>query len=69
MWQNDAACKGMETLFCNRGTDAKRKAICNTCGVANECLNEAMRNEDYSEIIWGGFNGKERKRLAEGTVW
>lgn len=67
-WYKDAACVGMN-FFILPGRTTEKKRVCNKCRVNNECLTEAMRLNDYSSEIWGGFSGKERKRLSEGTVW
>ena len=43
-------------------TERKAKAICGRCPVQGECLVFAL--ESRTEFgIWGGLNGKERRRL------
>lgn len=70
MWQDKAACIGMSDLFLNQGGLAKKKSICATCEVKQDCLNMAMSLEDYEPAtMYGGFTGTERRKLAEGTVW
>jgi WhiB family transcriptional regulator, redox-sensing transcriptional regulator len=43
-------------------TERKAKAICGRCPVKGDCLVFAL--ESRAEFgIWGGLNGKERRRL------
>lgn len=70
MWHHNAACIGMSDLFLAQGKLSKKKAVCESCTVKQECLTEAMRLQDYEpSTVYGGFNGKEREALSEGTVW
>lgn len=69
MWQDRAACAGQED-FTTRGGVAEKKAVCRTCPVVNECLQFAVRHEDFEATVYGGFTGAERLRLvAEGLVY
>jgi WhiB family redox-sensing transcriptional regulator len=72
-WQLDAACAGLDTsLFYQadneRGAsvrlrEKKAKAICATCPVITNCLNDALaNNEPYG--VWGGMSADERYRLV-----
>jgi hypothetical protein len=47
-----------------KSRNAEAKAICNSCPVQAECLTFALKNEDYEEVIYGGFTGAERKAMA-----
>lgn len=69
MWHETVPCRDYGDLFITPGNTARKKAICATCPSINECLSEAMRNQDYNEIVWGGMTGVERKQLSKGTVW
>ena len=43
-------------------TERKAKAVCGRCPVQGRCLQFAL--ESRTEFgIWGGLNGKERRRL------
>jgi len=43
--------------------DAKRaKAICNVCPVREQCLREALSDDD-TRGIWGGFDERERTAI------
>ena len=60
-WRTRAACRGMNTdmFFPERGDGAGvdvAKAVCGTCPVAADCLDEAINLPDgWGEIgIWGG---------------
>lgn len=64
MWQDQAACAGIDS-FIERGGTAAKKAVCATCPVVNECLSFAMSNEDFEATIYGGFTGEERKQLIK----
>lgn len=68
-WRLEAACIGMEDLFLKRGSDAARIAVCNECPVRWDCLTEAMRLEDYEDVVYGGKTGAQRRQMSEGTVW
>jgi WhiB family redox-sensing transcriptional regulator len=71
-WWQRAACKGMDTriFFVPVGQTAhEAKAICATCPVQQECLDEALIHNDPIGI-WGGTSVKERReiRRARGLV-
>lgn len=67
-WMRRGACKSPDVptwvFFPGRGdtqaVDAA-KAICATCGVAEQCLNYALRNN--ASGIWGGKSSKERRYM------
>lgn len=69
VWQENAACKGMDTniFFPTRRYPSHRdtqpaKVICHACPVQAECLTEALRNrEEYG--IFGGLTASERQLL------
>lgn len=68
MWQERAACLGMMDWI-ERGHVAKKKAVCHTCPVINECLAFAINNEDFESTVYGGFTGAERSKLvSQGVV-
>lgn len=64
-WRKDAACKGKDTnlWFPARGdylTAREAKAICATCPVRQECLDDGLREKVG---IRGGLSEKERQRM------
>lgn len=70
-WRTRAACRGMDTdmFFPERGDGAAvdaAKAVCGTCPVAADCLDEAINLPDgWGEIgIWGGTSGRQRRVLV-----
>jgi WhiB family redox-sensing transcriptional regulator len=71
-WQNQAACRGMDSSAFYHPTAerhpardnriAAAKAICNQCPVSTQCLDHALRvREPYG--IWGGLSEAERADL------
>ncbi len=67
-WRTRAACRGMDTdmFFPERGDGAAvdaAKAVCGTCPVAADCLNEAINLPDNwgTYGIWGGTSGRQRR--------
>ena len=70
-WQDRAACNGMDMrLFFGRAgeprperenREAKAKAVCKSCPVRAQCLDDALRNS-IKHGIWGGLNEEERAR-------
>lgn len=65
-WDLRAACRGTDTsLFFpgERDLEASRdaKAICATCEVRDECLEEAIVNREHG--IWGGTTERDRRRI------
>lgn len=73
MWQDDAACKGMnrEIFYEGLNPDKRRQnrpnvialATCQECPVRQECLNFALENEDEWGI-WGGLIPEQRALLS-----
>ena len=64
-WHQDAACRGLDPalFFPDKGEDtAPAKAVCQGCDVREECLNEALANDELSGIF-GGMSGRQRARL------
>lgn len=62
-WQHRAACRGLDPdLFFpevgSTGTEAR--AVCNTCPVRAQCLDDAI-NRDEKFGIWGGMAHLERR--------
>ena len=67
MWQDKAACVGMDSSVFLSGVTSRvniAKAVCATCPVIQECLAFALANEDYEPHVYGGMTGEERKRIA-----
>jgi WhiB family transcriptional regulator, redox-sensing transcriptional regulator len=72
-WQEQAACRGYdntqffgpdfgESELEKQAREAKAKTVCQTCPVAEPCLEFAMdTNQKYG--IWGGLTDKERASL------
>ena len=72
-WQEQAACRSYDNLLFfgpdqgeseleKQGREARAKAICQRCPVAQPCLEFAMEtNQKYG--IWGGLTDKERASL------
>lgn len=71
-WQDDAACKGMdsEIFYPNvveeRADDhwqdfVEAKSICANCPVRLNCLNESLENRE-PDGVWGGLTPRERRR-------
>lgn len=66
MWQDSAACKGLDSRVFLSGVTSRvqlAKAICATCPVQRECLSFAVQNEDFEPHVYGGMTGEERKKL------
>ncbi len=62
-WQARAACRGMDAaLFFPEPTDDQTvaKSICASCLVRAQCLAFGLRE---GEGIWGGQNGRDRRKL------
>ena len=68
-WRHRAACRGEDPeLFFPSGTSGpalaqveQAKAVCQRCLVAEQCLAEALRRQEYG--IWGGTTEGERAEL------
>ena len=70
-WRTRAACRGMDTdmFFPERGDGAAvdaAKAVCGTCPVAADCLDEAINLPDGWGAfgIWGGTSGRQRRIMV-----
>ena len=62
MWQDSAACKGLDSRVFLSGVTSRvqvAKAICATCPVQLECLSFAVQNEDFEPHVYGGMTGAE----------
>jgi WhiB family redox-sensing transcriptional regulator len=67
MWQDKAACNGMDSSVFLSGVASRiaiAKAVCATCPVIDDCLRFAIDNEDFEPHVYGGMTGAERKRVA-----
>ncbi|WP_420451610.1 WhiB family transcriptional regulator [Ilumatobacter sp.] len=73
-WRDSAACAGRlsstfyppprsEDKFTRRQRESRAKAVCATCAVRDDCLDHAISNDERYGI-WGGLNGRERRRLV-----
>lgn len=73
-WQGDAACAGKwcalfyppmsrEDKGTRRQREARAKAVCIACPVRNDCLEHAIANDERYGI-WGGLNGRERRKMT-----
>jgi WhiB family redox-sensing transcriptional regulator len=76
-WQQEAACDGMDSqvFFPDvYGPAAKAdapawrrgKAVCARCGVRDECLAMAFR-EDIKDGLWGGLTPAERSKIRRAA--
>ena len=70
-WTAGAACVGSEHLMFPTDKDepgtAAAKALCDSCPVRQQCLNEALDNNE-SAGIWGGLDPDERRSLKRRTA-
>ena len=71
-WEASAACKGMETerFFPPSWDDiahAEARAICERCGVLQECLGYALA-DSLCAGIWGGTTGMDRRQLRRASA-
>ncbi len=66
-WRERGRCKGADpTVFYpeddeDLGEDAK--AICETCGVREACLEYAITSREKLGV-WGGYTARERRRIV-----
>lgn len=66
-WRDDAVCRDKDPeMFFPVGTGAPAqlqtaaaKSVCRGCPVVPECLDTAMRGEDWG--VWGGMSEQERR--------
>lgn len=76
-WMDNALCKNLHTDLFYPPLEAKdpndyyrvSKAICYTCPVWSQCLDEALKHSDKWGC-WGGLNPQERKspkKIPHGT--
>lgn len=64
-WWAEAACLGAgpRIFFPTRGAESKTaKAICRSCPVRAECLEDALK-QGYKFGVWGGLSERERRRV------
>lgn len=71
-WRERAACLGEEPTFFatydapeHSGPVDAAKRICEGCPVRLECLREALE-DGIRWGVWGGFTGRQRRRLLRG---
>ena len=63
-WKENAACIGKQKLFFDdtRATLVREaKKICADCTVREQCLDHAMKFQEYG--VWGGMTANERRVL------
>lgn len=69
LWMDDAVCAetAPDIFFPEKGGSTRdAKALCQSCGVRQQCLDYALeRDERFG--IWGGLSERERRRVARGT--
>ena len=66
-WRTNAACRGADSnlFFPDRGDNAavaQALAICATCTVRAECLEEALSRPELLGV-WGGKTAVERRQI------
>ena len=64
-WQEQALCAQTdpEAFFPEKGGSTREaKRICQACAVRDECLEDALLNDERFGI-WGGLSERERRRL------
>lgn len=69
-WKNGAICAQVdpEAFFPEKGGSTKAaKKICLSCTVRQECLEEALANDERFGI-WGGLSERERRKLRPPGV-
>jgi WhiB family redox-sensing transcriptional regulator len=71
VWREEAACRNhpFPDVFFSDAHDVRRYIIrewCSECPVRNECLREALDN-DQQWGIWGGLSVRERNKLLRRT--
>ena len=65
-WMTDGNCLEVDPdlFFPGKNDNARKpKEVCAACPVAAQCLQYAIDNE-FDDGIWGGLNGRERRKLA-----
>lgn len=66
-WQLDALCAQMdpEIFFPDRGGSSREgKQVCSSCGVRDQCLDYAIKNDEKFGI-WGGKSERELRQLKQ----
>jgi len=64
-WHHRAACRGLDPqlFFPQPGeSTVEAEAVCRSCSVSRECLDEAIAIGEPNGI-WGGMSGRARRRL------
>jgi len=67
-WAVFSACKGKNASLFFASTRADERAalaICDTCSVANQCLEFALGTRERFGV-WGGTNERDRRKLFRG---
>ncbi len=65
-WMDLGACKGKNSnLFFPGSNDlGPAIAVCSDCPVRLDCLDYALRYEEF-DGVWGGTGGEERRRIIK----
>jgi len=66
-WQTDSLCAQTdpEAFFPEKGGSTRdAKKICQSCEVAAQCLEYALKNDERFGI-WGGLSERERRKLRK----
>ena len=69
-WQTDALCAqiGGDEWFPEKGELARQaRAICAACPVRLQCLEYALKNEEYIGI-WGGLSGPQIRKARRSQA-
>lgn len=67
-WHADAVCRGNVGLFFAETWQDQdtAKALCGTCPVSPQCLQDALEVGAGADGVWGGTSKRERSRLRRG---
>lgn len=72
-WRERAACLGRHALFYRTFGVAQHspaveeaKRVCRGCDVRDECLVEALRNNER-DGVWGGMTARDRRRFVKAA--
>ena len=83
-WRDQAACYGLSELFSRTFLPKRRRgegvtaqeraalAVCATCPVRQECLDEelqVMRDNGHSLGVFGGKTAKQRVEILKAEGW
>lgn len=69
-WVQHAACRGMKPslFYPERGEDSRyAKAVCASCPVATECMEQALENREKFGV-WGGLSQMDRRAIRRAET-